>query len=64
MAGSGKKLSMQLDGKSAAVVFDSADVDSAVEGVVESSFIHRQVLIITRAVLRLEWLFDGIWNTR
>ena len=45
LAGSGKKLSMQLDSKSAAVVFDSADVDSAIEGVVESSFIQRQVHI-------------------
>lgn len=33
-AGSGKKLSLELGGKSPVVVFDSADLDSAVEGIV------------------------------
>jgi len=33
-AGSGKKLSLELGGKSPVVVFDSADLDSVVEGIV------------------------------
>src|SRR5204863_1840326 len=35
-AGSGKKLSLELGGKSPFVVFDDADLDSVVEGVVEA----------------------------
>jgi len=33
-AGTGKKLSLELGGKSPVIVFDSADLDSAVEGIV------------------------------
>src|SRR5207244_3499851 len=35
-AGSGKKLSLELGGKSAFIVFDDADLDSVVEGVVDA----------------------------
>ncbi|XP_033101866.1 aldehyde dehydrogenase family 16 member A1-like [Anneissia japonica] len=35
-AGSGKKLSLELGGKSPVVVFDSADLDSTVEGIVDA----------------------------
>ena len=35
-AGSGKQLTLQLSGKSPIIVFDDADIDSAVEGVVDS----------------------------
>ncbi|TIP98028.1 MAG: aldehyde dehydrogenase family protein, partial [Mesorhizobium sp.] len=34
-AGSGKKISLELGGKSAFVVFEDADLDSAVEGLVD-----------------------------
>lgn len=38
MAGSGKSLSLELSGRSAMLVFDSADLDSAVEGVVDAGW--------------------------
>lgn len=40
-AGSGKKLTLELGGKSPVVVFDSADLDSAVEGVVQAIFFNQ-----------------------
>uniref|UniRef100_A0A8D2LL87 Aldehyde dehydrogenase domain-containing protein n=1 Tax=Varanus komodoensis TaxID=61221 RepID=A0A8D2LL87_VARKO len=44
-AGTGKKLSLQLGGKSPFIVFDSADLDSAVDGLVEAMWLNQgQVL--------------------
>jgi len=40
-AGSGKKLTLELGGKSAFVVFDDADLDSAVEGVVDAIWFNQ-----------------------
>jgi aldehyde dehydrogenase (NAD+) len=40
-AGSGKKLSLELGGKSPFVVFDDADLDSAVEGVVDAIWFNQ-----------------------
>jgi len=40
-AGSGKKLSLELGGKSPVVIFDSADLDSAVEGVVDAIWFNQ-----------------------
>eukprot|EP00794_Sanderia_malayensis_P012705 gene12705-14010_t len=40
-AGSGKKISLELGGKSPFVVFDSADLDSAVEGVVQAIWFNQ-----------------------
>ena len=40
-AGSGKKLSLELGGKSPIVVFDDADLDSAVEGVVDAIWFNQ-----------------------
>ena len=40
-AGSGKKLSLELGGKSPFVVFDSADLDAAVEGVVDAIYFNQ-----------------------
>ena len=40
-AGSGKKLSLELGGKSPIVVFDSADLDAAVEGVVDAVYFNQ-----------------------
>jgi aldehyde dehydrogenase (NAD+) len=41
MAGSGKRLSLQLSGKSPFIVFDDADLDSAIEGVVDSIWLNQ-----------------------
>ncbi len=40
-AGSGKKLSLELGGKSPFIVFDNADLDSAVEGVVDAIWFNQ-----------------------
>ncbi len=40
-AGSGKKLSLELGGKSPFVIFDDADLDSAVEGVVDAIWFNQ-----------------------
>ncbi|XP_060111687.1 aldehyde dehydrogenase family 16 member A1 isoform X2 [Heteronotia binoei] len=40
-AGTGKKLSLQLQGKSPFIVFDSADLDSAVDGLVDAIWLNR-----------------------
>ena len=40
-AGSGKKLSLELGGKSPVVVFDDADLDAAVEGVVDAIWFNQ-----------------------
>src|SRR5579884_2197736 len=40
-AGSGKKLSLELGGKSPSLVFDDADLDSAVEGVVDAIWFNQ-----------------------
>ena len=49
-AGSGKKLSLELGGKSPVVVFDSADLDSAVEGIIDAVYFNQgQVCHVTLA---------------
>ena len=40
-AGTGKKLSLELGGKSPFVVFESADLDSAVEGIVDAIWFNQ-----------------------
>ncbi|MEM7465160.1 MAG: aldehyde dehydrogenase family protein, partial [Pseudomonadota bacterium] len=40
-AGSGKKLSLELGGKSPFIVFDEADIDAAVEGVVDAIWFNQ-----------------------
>jgi aldehyde dehydrogenase (NAD+) len=40
-AGSGKKLSLELGGKSPVIVFDDADLDAAVEGVVDAIWFNQ-----------------------
>jgi len=40
-AGSGKKISLELGGKSPSIVFADADLDSAVEGVVDSIWLNQ-----------------------
>ncbi len=40
-AGTGKKISLELGGKSPFIVFDDADLDSAVEGVVDAIWFNQ-----------------------
>ena len=40
-AGSGVKLGLELGGKSPFVVYDTADIDSAVEGIVDAIFFNQ-----------------------
>src|SRR5206468_10481028 len=40
-AGTGKKLSLELGGKSPFIVFDDADLDSAVEGLVDAIWFNQ-----------------------
>lgn len=40
-AGSGKKLSLELGGKSPFIVFEDADLDAAVEGVVDAIWFNQ-----------------------
>jgi len=40
-AGSGKKLTLELGGKSAFIVFDDADIDSAIEGLVDAIWFNQ-----------------------
>src|SRR5207237_9500759 len=40
-AGTGKKLSLELGGKSPFIVFDDADLDAAVEGLVDSIWFNQ-----------------------
>ena len=41
IAGTGRKITLELGGKSPVVVFDSADLDSAVEGLVNSIWFNQ-----------------------
>jgi aldehyde dehydrogenase (NAD+) len=41
IAGSGKKISLELGGKSPVVVYENADIDSAVEGVVDAIWFNQ-----------------------
>ena len=40
-AGTGKKISLELGGKSPFVVYDTADLDAAMEGVVDATFFNQ-----------------------
>lgn len=45
-AGTGKKLSLELGGKSPFVVFDSSDLDGAVEGVVDAIYFNQGQVVM------------------
>ena len=62
-AGTGKKISLELGGKSPVLLFESADIDSAVEGVVDAIWFNQgQVGEGTSRYVRLySWfLFSSI----
>jgi aldehyde dehydrogenase (NAD+) len=59
-AGSGKKLSLELGGKSPFLVFEDADLDSAVEGVVNAIWFNQgQVCCAGSRLLVQECVFDS-----
>ena len=58
-AGSGKKLTLELGGKSPIIVFDDADLDSAVEGVVDAIWFNQgQVCCAGSRLLMQEGIAD------
>ncbi|CAL4122997.1 unnamed protein product, partial [Meganyctiphanes norvegica] len=62
-AGTGKKLSLELGGKSPVIVYDSADLDSAVEGVVDAIWFNQgQVCSAGSRLLVQEPIFNNFIN--
>lgn len=62
-AGSGKKLSLELGGKSPFIVFDDADLDSVVEGVVDAIWFNQgQVCCAGSRLLVQEDIADQLIN--
>src|SRR5438034_5427254 len=60
-AGSGKKLSLELGGKSPFIVFDDADLDSVVEGVVDAIWFNQgQVCCAGSRLLVQEDIVDSL----
>ena len=60
-AGSGKKLSLELGGKSPFIVFDDADLDSVVEGVVDAIWFNQgQVCCAGSRLLMQEGIADRL----
>ena len=60
-AGSGKRLSLELGGKSPFVVFDDADLDSVVEGVVDAIWFNQgQVCCAGSRILVQEGVADAL----
>lgn len=58
-AGTGKKLSLELGGKSPVIVMDTADLDSAVEGIVDAIYFNQgQVCSAGSRLLVQETVFD------
>jgi aldehyde dehydrogenase (NAD+) len=61
-AGTGKKLSLELGGKSPFVVFEDADLDSAVEGVVDAIWFNQgQVCCAGSRLLAAEGIADAMY---
>jgi aldehyde dehydrogenase (NAD+) len=62
-AGSGKKLSLELGGKSPFIVFDDADLDSVVEGVVDAIWFNQgQVCCAGSRLLVQEGIADRLYT--
>ncbi|XP_041351976.1 aldehyde dehydrogenase family 16 member A1-like [Gigantopelta aegis] len=60
-AGTGKKLSLELGGKSPVIVFETADLDSVVEGLVEAIWFNQgQVCSAGSRLLAQETIFDKL----
>ncbi len=62
-AGSGKKLTLELGGKSPYIVFDDADIDSAIEGLVDAIWFNQgQVCCAGSRLLVQEGISDGFYT--
>ena len=60
-AGTGKKLSLELGGKSPVIIFDDVDLDAAVEGVVDAIWFNQgQVCSAGSRLLIQETIFDQV----
>ncbi|MFX5718466.1 aldehyde dehydrogenase family protein, partial [Acinetobacter baumannii] len=58
-AGSGKSLTLELGGKSPFIVFDDADIDAAIEGVVDAIWFNQgQVCCAGSRLLVQEGIHD------
>jgi len=55
-AGSGKKLSLELGGKSPFIVFESSDLDAAVEGVVDAIYFNQGQVQVNECKNTIYWL--------
>lgn len=63
IAGSGKKLSLELGGKSPYIVFEDADVDSAIEGLVDAIWFNQgQVCCAGSRLLIQESIADRFYS--
>merc|ERR1711970_1242274 len=61
IAGSGKKLSLELGGKSANIIYDTADLDAAIEGIVDGIFFNQgQVCSAGSRILIQETIYDEV----
>ncbi|MEO1087817.1 MAG: aldehyde dehydrogenase family protein, partial [Acidobacteriota bacterium] len=61
-AGSGKKLSLELGGKSPFIIFDDADLDSAIEGVVDAIWFNQgQVCCAGSRLLVQDSVADAVY---
>ncbi|MGI9625193.1 MAG: aldehyde dehydrogenase family protein, partial [Longimicrobiales bacterium] len=63
-AGSGKKLSLELGGKSPIVVFDSADLDGAVEGVVDGIWFNQGQVCCAGSRLLVQESIESVFMDR
>ena len=62
-AGSGKSLTLELGGKSPYIVFDDADLDSAIEGLVDAIWFNQgQVCCAGSRLLVQEGIAEGFYN--
>ncbi len=63
-AGSGKKLTLELGGKSPYIVFEDADIDSAIEGLVDAIWFNQgQVCCAGSRLLVQEGIADAFYTT-
>jgi aldehyde dehydrogenase (NAD+) len=59
IAGTGKKLSLELGGKSPVIIFDDCDLDSSIEGIVDAIWFNQgQVCSAGSRLLIQETIFD------
>merc|ERR1719191_1841299 len=63
VAGSGKKMALELGGKSANIIFESADLDAAVEGVIDAIYFNQgQVCSAGSRLLIQDTVYEKVIN--